>query len=136
MPGNGLPQLQGKDGVMKGGATRAAVRYLGLKYGYYPDDPMRAQECDMITDAYYDTFGPQGETVLGKGNDANTIPDCQKKYKDEVLPKFLTFLEPYCARGTWLCGNKICTADFWVGAVIVELLCNDQSWMKDGSYQK
>lgn len=42
MPGNGLPQLIGKDDVKKGGATRATVRYLALKYGYYPDDPMRA----------------------------------------------------------------------------------------------
>ena len=40
--GGGLPQLECKDSSIKGGATKATVRYLGLCYGYYPDDPMQA----------------------------------------------------------------------------------------------
>lgn len=51
-----LPAIEGKDGSMHGGATRATVRYLALKYGYYPENPMQAQECDMITDYFQDVF--------------------------------------------------------------------------------
>ena len=51
-PGNTIPQLEGYDGSLKGGSTKATMRFLGIKYGYYPDDALRAQECDMIVDAY------------------------------------------------------------------------------------
>ena len=42
VPGNSLPLIEMKDGSMKGGATRAVVRFLSQKHGYYPDDPMQA----------------------------------------------------------------------------------------------
>lgn len=85
--------------MLKSGATRATVRYLGLKYGYYPEDPMRAQECDMIVDGFIDVFEVQREAIFGKGNDPSTAPEIQQKLFGEVYPKFLTILEPYCARG-------------------------------------
>lgn len=106
---------------MKGGSTRAAVRYLCLKYGYYPDDPMRAQECDMITDAYYDVFNQASNAIFGK--EGSTIPEEQEKYFT-ALDKFLTFLEPFAARGSFLCGNKLCAADFWVGHLVFAVFKN------------
>lgn len=52
VPGGSLPLIEMPNGAMKGGATRAVIRFLALTYGYYPDDPMQAQQCDMITDAF------------------------------------------------------------------------------------
>ena len=39
LPGGGLPQLESKDGTLRGGSTRATARFLGMKYGYYPENP-------------------------------------------------------------------------------------------------
>ena len=108
---------------MKGGTTRAGVRYLGIKHGYYPMDPLRAQECDMIVDAYVDVFEALGDAGFGKGFDPSTIPETRPKFW-EMLDKFLAFLEPFCGRGPWLCGNKLCVADFWVGAFIFSTIKN------------
>jgi hypothetical protein len=52
VPGQSLPLIEMQNGHLKGGATRATMRYLSLTYGYYPDDPMQAQQCDMIVDAF------------------------------------------------------------------------------------
>ena len=52
MPGGTLPGLETQDGAIKAGATRATSRFIALKYGYYPEDPMRAQECDMLVDGF------------------------------------------------------------------------------------
>ena len=43
LPGGTLPLLEAADGSVKGGATRAVVRWLSHKFGYYPEDPMAAQ---------------------------------------------------------------------------------------------
>ena len=51
-PGNSLPLVEMQNGSMKGGATRATMRFFSLTYGYYPEDPMQAQQCDMIVDAF------------------------------------------------------------------------------------
>jgi hypothetical protein len=53
-PGGTLPLIEMQNGVLKGGATRATMRYLAHMYGYQPEDPMQAQQCDMIIDAYQD----------------------------------------------------------------------------------
>ena len=93
------------------------VRYLGLKHGYYPDDPLRAQECDMIVDAYYDIFTLLGDAGFGKGFDPSTIGETRPKFW-EALDKFLAFIEPFCQKGPWLCGTKMCVADFWFGTFV------------------
>lgn len=54
--GGTLPQIEMPDGSMKGGATRAVMRLLGQTYGYYPQDPLEAQQCDMIVDGFQDLF--------------------------------------------------------------------------------
>lgn len=76
VPGNSMPQLEGADGSLKGGSTKATVRYLGIKHGYYPDDPLRAQECDMIVDTYIDVFQSFSDAANGKGFDPSTKAEC------------------------------------------------------------
>ena len=38
------------------GQSNSMLRYLGMKYGYYPEDPLLAYNCDMICDSYNDIF--------------------------------------------------------------------------------
>lgn len=95
--GNSLPLLESDDGQIKGGNTRAAVRYLGMKHGYYPDDPLRAQECDMITDSFAEIFELASEAAFGQGFDPNTIEECRRVFWP-ALEKFLDMLEPFCAK--------------------------------------
>lgn len=50
----------------------------------------------------------------------------------EKLHAFLTFLEPYCAKGQFLCGPKLCTADFWVGSMVTSLFENPKAMFGAG----
>ncbi len=88
----------------------------------------------MIVDAYQDMFNAGNAAYFGKGGDASTIPECLTKYLDEEVPKFLTFLEPYCARGSFLVGSKINIADFWVGTLISDQLANASCALYAGKY--
>ena len=72
----------------------------------------------MLVDGYYDVFAAGTDAAVGKNSDPSTIPECSKKYLEEVLPKFLAIIEPYCAKGQWLCGSQITIADFWVGGMV------------------
>ena len=97
VPGSSLPLLEADDGSIKGGNTRACVRYLGMKHGYYPDDPVLAEECDMITDAYAKVFELSTQAIFGIGFDSSTIERCRRKFWP-ALDKFLEMLEPFCKR--------------------------------------
>jgi glutathione S-transferase len=55
MAGGSVPNLEFEDGT-KMGATNAMMRMVGAKYGYYPEDPMKAYQNDFLTDMYYDHF--------------------------------------------------------------------------------
>lgn len=136
--GNCLPQWQNlKEGWTKGGSARAVMRFLAMKYGYYPMDPNTAQMCDMLVDGYYDVFAAGTDAFFGKGNDPSTVPDCQKKYCEEVLPKFLAILEPLCAKGQFICGSKICLADFWIGGMICGQFRNPECFgCQNGAFAK
>lgn len=85
----------------------------------------------MIVDGYVDLFDLSGDAAFGKGFDPSTIPDCRTKYWAK-LDDFLTFLEPYCAKGQFLCGNKLSVADFWVGAMVTGLFKNPNSFGHEG----
>ena len=32
------------------------LRFLGMKFGYYPEDPLQAYECDMLVDHHADVI--------------------------------------------------------------------------------
>lgn len=84
---------------------------------------MAGQQCDMIVDAFQDCFDLSGDAAFGKGFDPSTIPESRAKYFAKMRD-FLTFLEPYCAKGQFLNGPKMSTADFWVGSSITSLFKN------------
>lgn len=110
---------------------------MGIKYGYYPEDALRAQECDMIVDSYGDILKLLFEASQGKGLDPSTKVECQEKFWPE-LDKFLAFIEPFCGRAQFLTGQSICVADFWVGSLILSTFKNPEvNFGKDsGSWNK
>ena len=62
------------------GNSRAILRFLAQKYGYYPIDPLLAAESDMISDAHADVFEALINANFGKKipnsnhHDKSTIP--------------------------------------------------------------
>ena len=51
---------------------------------------------------------------------------------DEILTKFLTTIDPLCAKGQFLVGAKLSPADFWIGGLYTNFFTNkDCSFGKD-----
>lgn len=80
----------------------------------------------MIADAYQDVFGPASKAMFGVGGFAGggDKVEPRKEFFGTVLPKFLTFLEPYCNKGQFLIGPKVCYPDFFVGSMVFGMLNN------------
>ena len=51
---------------------------------------------------------------------------------DKVLPGFLTRIDPLCAKGQFLVGDKLTCADFWIGGLYTNFFNNaDIGFAKD-----
>jgi len=120
MAGGSMPNIETRDGH-KRGAARALVRMLAQKHGYYPDDPIRAYENDMLVDGYYDIFNELWGIPI---KPAAEQPELMAKCFNESLPKFLKIIDPYCARGQFLVGSSLAPCDFWIGNLYVSGLGN------------
>ena len=55
MEGKLLPNVEFPNGK-KFGSSDAILRMLGAKFGYYPDDPQKAYQCDFLIEMYLDIF--------------------------------------------------------------------------------
>jgi len=93
MPNGQLPVLQLNGlGGKKLGQSGAILRYLGMNHGYYPDQPLEAQECDEFMDGYAD--------ILAKVYTPHFDPsiDTAELFKT-VLPNYLSSIDATCAKG-------------------------------------
>jgi len=120
MPNGQLPALELKDGT-RVGQSNAIMRMLGMKYGYYPTDPMEAFKSDELSDYYLD--------IMGKVYPPFFKPEDQREAMypeifDNVLPKFLDLIDPHCAKGQFIVGEKLCVADFWIGGLYTTFFSN------------
>jgi len=111
MPNGQMPAIDLKDGTRMG-QSNAILRMLGCKYGYYPADPLEAFKSDEISDTYLD--------IMGKVYPPFFKPEDQREAMypeifDNILPKFLTRIDPLCAKGQFIVSDKLCCADFWIG---------------------
>lgn len=52
--------------------------------------------------------------LLGKIHDGN--------FMEEAVPEFLDYIEEICERRTWLLGDSLTMADFWIATLYTELL--------------
>ena len=121
MAGGVVPCLELADG-QKLGQSAAICRFLAMKLGYYPADPLEAYQNDMIVDTYMD--------VISKIYLPAFCPPDKREENitlifEQVLPKFLKFIEPIAAKGTkFITGDKLALADFWVGGLYVNYFVN------------
>ena len=97
------------------------MRYIGMKYGFYPTDIQSQYECDKICDDFYDIFGKLSDVAF-KGPGAEL--DAANKVAQDCLDKFLKGLPEKNKSGKFLMGDKPMTCDFWIGAYYLDYCCN------------
>ena len=94
------------------GESLHILRYLGAKYGYYPDDPLEAQQADEIIETGYAFFNNYWPIFFGPPENKEAG---LKALFETHIPKFLNFIDKRCANGAFLIGDKLTIADFFVG---------------------
>ena len=117
MPNNKLPCLELEDGT-KMGESINILRYLGAKYGYYPEDPRAAQECDEIIETGMGVFEKVAPLHFGPAENREAG---YATLENVVLPKFMAFIDARCAKGEFLVGDKLTIADFYIGGSLYAL---------------
>ena len=127
-----LPVLEGPSGKLYA-QSAATLRYLGIKYGYYPvndaelawriDSTLDSQE-DVVQAYYKAAYNPSEEAKAEglKNFYATTLPNWFK-----VLDKRIQANAPH----KYIVGDKITIADFSLGAWANGTYLNDQSANKD-----
>ena len=122
IPSGQLPclEINGK----KMGQSFSMSRYLGMKYGYYPEDPMQAYECDMLCDGYNDVLTKMYKPFFVKEEEKKEA--MYPEIFDKLLPNYLAVIEPICEKGGWLVGENLTIADFWIGGLYTSYLANEE----------
>jgi len=134
MPGKKVPVLELGDGT-KIGQSVAILRFLGKKYGYYPEDPLEAHKCDYLIDCYNDKFlGIALNTALPDkvlNFKPPMLPGLEVKLPvpvpNKAIPQWIEFLEPYLKEGEFLCGEKLTIADFVIGGLYTNTFTNEKA---------
>ena len=67
------------------------MRWIGLKTGHYPEDPVVSFENDRICEDWNDLIAPMGGVYFAK--DQDRIDKCKAAF--EKLEKFVESLEPF-----------------------------------------
>lgn len=101
MPNGVMPAIETTDGK-KMDETCAILRSLGMKYGYYPTDPMKAWECDAIIDGYMDIIAKTFAPLLASETEKEGLI---KELFEKIMPKFLGVCEQRLQGKTYLCGD-------------------------------
>jgi len=118
--GGGLPVVHLKDGTMLSESVPTA-KYIAKMNGFYPEDPLLAHRCDYTVDAFTEACNALYDSV--------TAPEEKKeaavgKVVSETFPKFLDKIEAGLGKMTWMAGEKLSLADFWVGAWYCDVVTN------------
>ena len=121
MPNLQMPALEMGDGK-RIGQSNAILRFLGMRHGYYPKDPMEAYKSDMLCDAFADVGGVIYKPHFAKPEEKDALI---AEIFDKLLPKFLDLVEPICNEGhKFLVGDTLTCADFWIGGLYVNYINN------------
>jgi glutathione S-transferase len=104
------------------------MRYLGKRYGYYPDDPDQAWLVDSTMDALNDVINTVARIYWEKDEDRKKA--MVGDFLGGTYPKFLKALstrleENYAAGGTFFVGSKLTVADFLFGNFVHSLIYNE-----------
>ena len=118
-----MPCLELADGT-KMGESINILRYLGAKFGYYPEDALEAQKADEIVETTMDLFAKVAPLHFGPEENKEAGI---KAFFETVLPKYLDFLDKSCAKGGFLVSDKLSIADFLVGGLLFDATLNNEA---------
>ena len=121
MPRGQVPCLELADGT-KLGESVAIARFLANSHGLYPQDKLKAYHCDRLVDASNAYISTVYKPVFAQGDEAKAA--AMNEVLDDVLPKFLDYIEPECAKAENFIVGDISLADFYIGGLYVNYFKN------------
>ena len=120
-----VPMLQTDDGKQLV-QSWAILRYLGRRFGYYPDDAETAWRVDSTIDAVEDFFTSYFRVHFE--GDETKKEAAKAKFLSDFLPKWLDAIEKRIKNNenpNYIVGGKITIADFALAAAAFNLLLNE-----------
>ena len=103
------------------------LRFLGLKYGYYPADPYAGWKVDSTMDALNDTLNAFYKSAFASETEK---PALYKVFLEEQLPKFFAAMQKRLLENSsqkYIVGDKATIADFHLVAFADNRLFNPLS---------
>lgn len=107
----------------------AILRFLGMKYGYYPQDPLEAWRVDSTLDAINDLLAAFYKAAFAPVDEEEKKKLMQVFY-DGAYDKFLGFMNKRIEQNSshnYIVGDKITIADFALAAVAYATFLNDKN---------
>jgi len=92
-----------------------------MQHGYYPKDPDAAQVVDELCDGFNDVIA-----VIYKPHFTAPADRDTSNIFNNVLPKYLKVIDAECARGTFIAGDTLTIADFFIGSLYVNYFNNSE----------
>ena len=118
-----VPMLETEDGKNLV-QSWAILRFLGRKYGYYPEDPETAWKIDSTIDAVEDYLNAYFKVNFEKDEEKKAI---HKEAWLKMLPVWVTAIEKRITSngGKYVAGEKITIADFALATIGFNMLLNE-----------
>ena len=129
MPNGQVPCLELEDGT-KMGESLACLRFLAMKHGLYPEDPIEAAKCNEAMDYYEDLIG-KIYTPHFEGDEAKKEATIKNIFEN-VMPAFLKAFDAQFAEDGFIAGANLSCADFCIGGIYTNFVANpDVSFAKE-----
>lgn len=100
------------------------AKFIAKDLGYYPGDPLLAHRCDFTVAAFWDANNALFDAMQVSPEEAKSA--AIDKVVMTTFPAFMDKIEPGLGKMTWLAGEKLSVADFWVGAWMCDCVMNDK----------
>lgn len=120
-----LPAIEFPDGKIFN-QSNALLRYFGMRYGYYPLDIKEQYEVDMLIDFFNEIFLDLVNPFIAPDQDSKKA--AVTKLFDVRMPYIMKIIGPRIAKGGWLVGNRMTTADFVFGNIYASIIQNHNSY--------
>ena len=103
--------------------SNAILRALGIRFGYYPTDPMERWQVDSTLDAIADIYELVAKCYFG------ATADAKQESLDELmgvkLPKFMSCMNTRLQGKRYMVGYTLTIADFALGSFFHQTVINE-----------